>query len=60
VVNIFWQVAGNVKVGAGAHIMKDILLVQTDVLFETGSFLSGRFLVQTACNLQKATITQPL
>jgi hypothetical protein len=56
--NIFWQVAGHVKVEAGAH-MKGILLVQTNVLFETSSSLSGRVLAQTACNLQKATIAQP-
>jgi hypothetical protein len=54
--NIFWQVSGNVAVGAGAH-MEGILLIKTDVLFETQSSLSGRVLAQTACNLQKATIT---
>jgi hypothetical protein len=56
--NIIWQVAGNVKVMAGAH-MEGILLVKTDVLFMTGSSLNGRVLAQTACNLQMATITQP-
>jgi hypothetical protein len=56
--NIFWQVAGNVLVGAGAN-MKGILLVKTHVLFVTGSSLNGRVLTQTACNLQKAIITQP-
>ena len=54
--NIFWQVAGNVKVRAGAT-MKGILLVKTDVTFITGSTLNGRVLAQTACVLQKATIT---
>jgi hypothetical protein len=56
--NIFWQVAGHVKVGAGAH-MEGILLVKTDASFLTGSSLSGRVLTQTACTLQKATITEP-
>jgi hypothetical protein len=56
--NIFWQVAGHVVVGAGAHL-EGILLVQTDVLFETGSSLDGRVLAQTACVLQQATITEP-
>jgi hypothetical protein len=56
--NIFWQVAGKVEVGAGAH-MEGILLVKTDVTFVTGSSLNGRVLAQTACNLQMATITQP-
>jgi len=55
--NIFWQVAGNVALGAGAH-MEGILLVKTDVLFVTGSSLNGRVFAQTACNLQSATITE--
>ena len=55
--NIFWQVAGNVSVMAGAS-MKGILLVKTDVTpFITGSTLNGCVLAQTACVLQKATIT---
>jgi hypothetical protein len=56
--NIFWQVAGYVSVGAGAH-MEGILLVKTAVTFETGSSLNGRILAQTACTLQVANITQP-
>jgi hypothetical protein len=56
--NIFWQVAGQVDVGAGSH-MEGIILVKTDALFMTGSSLLGRVLAQTACNVQMATITQP-
>jgi hypothetical protein len=56
--NIFWQAAGYVEVGAGAHL-EGILLVYTKVDFLTGSSLTGRVLAQTACNLQKATITAP-
>jgi hypothetical protein len=56
--NIFWQVAGKVVVGAGAHL-EGILLVKTEVLFKTGSSLNGRVLAQTACDLQVATISQP-
>jgi hypothetical protein len=56
--NIFWQVAGHVTVGAGAH-MEGILLVKTDVLLETHASMNGRVLTQTACNLQMATITEP-
>jgi hypothetical protein len=56
--NIFWQVAGDVIVGAGAH-MKGILLVKTAVLFLTGSSLNGRILSQTRADLQKNVITQP-
>jgi hypothetical protein len=56
--NIFWQVAGEVNVGAGAHL-KGVLLVKTAVTFVTGSSLTGRVLAQTACTLQMATITEP-
>jgi hypothetical protein len=56
--NIFWQVAGHVTVGPGAQL-EGILLVKTDVLFETGSSLNGRVFAQTACNLQSASITEP-
>jgi hypothetical protein len=55
--NIFWQVAGLVDVGAGAHL-EGVLLVKTSVTFKTGSSLLGRVLAQTACNLQMATITE--
>ena len=56
--NIFWQLAGHVVVGEKAHL-EGILLVKTDVLFETKSSLNGRVLAETACNLQMATITEP-
>jgi hypothetical protein len=56
--NIFWQVAGKVVVGAGA-IMKGNLLVKTSITFESESFLYGRILAQTRCNLQKAIVTGP-
>jgi hypothetical protein len=56
--NIFWQVAGKVVVGAGA-VMQGVLLVKTDVTFETESSLSGRVLAQTRCNLQVATVAAP-
>jgi hypothetical protein len=56
--NIFWQVAGHVVVGTGAH-MEGIILAKTKADFITGSSLNGRVLTQTACNLQKATITEP-
>jgi hypothetical protein len=54
--NIFWQVAGEVTVGAGAT-MQGVLLVKTAVTFITGSTLVGRILAQTACVLQSATIS---
>jgi hypothetical protein len=57
--NIFWQVAGQVKVGAGS-LMKGIILVKTDALFMSGSSFEGRVLAQTACNIQSTTIIAPL
>jgi hypothetical protein len=56
--NIFWQISGNVSVGARAHL-EGILLVKTGVTFVTGSTLNGRVLAQTMCALQSAVIKQP-
>jgi hypothetical protein len=56
--NIFWQVAGTVEVGAGAHMVGN-LLVKTAVTFVTGSSLNGRVLTQTACVLQSTTVVKP-
>jgi hypothetical protein len=57
--NIFWQIAGAVSVGASSQL-QGILLVKEDVLLVTGSYLNGRVLSQTACNMQMAVITEPL
>jgi hypothetical protein len=56
--NIFWQVAGFVQIGAGAH-MEGTILTATAATFITGSTLNGRIYAQTAVTLQKATITCP-
>jgi len=56
--NVFWQVAGNLVVLAGAT-MQGTLLVKTDVAFLAGSTLIGSIFSQTACNLISATITKP-
>ena len=56
--NIFWSVAQEVEIGAGAH-MKGILLVATAVKFITGSNFVGRVLAATAVTLQQATVTDP-
>jgi hypothetical protein len=57
--NIFWQVAGFVKVGAGAHL-EGVVLVKTHAVFMTGSSLDGRILSQTACTLDQVRVTEPL
>ena len=54
--NIFWQFAGFVQFGAGAHVEGNVLTA-TKVDMLTGSSLNGRLLAQTAVQLQKATIT---
>jgi len=56
--NIFWQVAGTVRVGASA-VMQGILLAKKKVVFMTSSSLKGRIFSQTEVALQMATITQP-
>ena len=56
--NIFWQVAGQVTIGTGAHF-EGILLCQTQVTLQTSATMNGRILAQTMVALQKATVTVP-
>ena len=56
--NIFWEVAGKVAIGAGAHF-EGILLCKTQVTLVTGASINGRILAQTQVALQKATVVQP-
>ena len=56
--NIFWQVAGTVATGAGAHF-EGILLCKTVVTLQTGTTMHGRILAQTQVALQSATVTPP-
>ncbi len=56
--NIFWQVAGEVTLGAGAHF-EGIILSKTGITLQTGATMNGRALAQTQIALQQATITQP-
>jgi hypothetical protein len=56
--NVFWQVAGKVVLGAGAHF-EGIVLCKTEVTLETGATLNGRILAQTQVALQQAIVTQP-
>ena len=57
--NIFRQIAGQVSGGAGSQLQV-VLLVKTDVVLMTGSFVNvnGRVLAPTACNLQMAAIAE--
>lgn len=56
--NIFWQVAGEVVIAAGAHFEGNILS-QTAITLQTGASLSGRALAQTMVALDSATVVKP-
>ena len=56
--NVFWQVAGQVRIGGGAHFEGNILS-QTAIALLTGATMNGRALAQTQVELQSATITKP-
>lgn len=56
--NIFWQVAGAVDIGAGAHF-EGIILSQTAITLKTGASMNGRALAQTAVALDQNAVTQP-
>lgn len=56
--NIFWQVAGSVDVGTGAHF-EGVILSQTAINMGTGASINGRLLAQTAVNIAGTTVTAP-
>lgn len=56
--NIFWQVAGEVMIEAGA-VFKGNILSQTAITMQTGSSLSGRALAQTSVAIDSATVVKP-
>lgn len=56
--NIFWQVAGEVIIEAGAHFEGNILS-QTAITMKTGASLAGRALAQTMVALDSATVVKP-
>lgn len=56
--NIFWQVAGEVIIAAGAHFEGNILS-QTAITMQTGASLNGRALAQSMVALDQATVVKP-
>lgn len=56
--NIFFQVAGQVLIEAGAHFQGNILS-QTAITMLTGASLSGRALSQTMVAIDSATVVKP-
>ena len=56
--NIFWQVAGQVTIGASAHF-KGIILAKTAITLQTSATLNGQALSQTMVALDHSTISNP-
>lgn len=56
--NVFWQVAGEVVIGADSHF-EGIVLCMTGITLETGASLNGKALAQTAVILDQNTVTFP-
>jgi len=55
--NIFWQVAGQVRLGTTSHV-EGVFLCMTVVVFKTGSSMNGAALAQTAVTMDAATIVK--
>lgn len=56
--NVFWQVAGEVTLQAGATL-NGIALSQTAIVVRAGAVINGRALAQTAVTLISNEVTQP-
>lgn len=56
--NIFWQVAGAVSIGAGAH-MQGVVMTASNITLVTGATVKGRLLAATGVLMDSNTVTQP-
>lgn len=56
--NVYWVVAGEVTVHAGAHV-EGVVLSATQITLQTGASLHGRALAQTLIALDDNAITAP-
>jgi hypothetical protein len=56
--NIFWQVAGAVSIGAGAH-MEGNILSASNIALVTGATFKGRLYSKTDIAMDANTVTQP-
>lgn len=56
--NVFWQVAGAVSIGAGAH-MEGNILSASNIALVTGATLKGRLYSATDVAMDANTVTQP-
>ena len=57
--NIFWQAAGAVSIGTGAHF-EGIILGKTNIAFGSHASINGRLLAQTAVTLIMNTVVAPV
>lgn len=56
--NVFWQVAGAVSIGSGAH-MEGVILTASDITLITGATVKGRLFGSTGVKMDSNTVTQP-
>ena len=56
--NIFWQIAGEAQILAGAHA-EGVILCKTAIIFGSEGSLNGRGLAQTAVTMIATTIEAP-
>ncbi|NHN33083.1 ice-binding family protein [Paenibacillus agricola] len=56
--NVFWQAAGTVSIGTGAHFEGNVLS-KTDITMKTNASIKGRLLAQTGITLDQNTVTAP-
>lgn len=56
--NIFWQAAGTVAIGTGAHF-EGTVLSQTNITMGKKASINGRLLAQTAVTLDESTVIAP-
>jgi hypothetical protein len=56
--NVFWQVAGAVSIGAGAH-MEGNIMSASNISLVTGATLKGRLYSATDIAMDANTVTQP-
>jgi hypothetical protein len=56
--NVFWQAAGGVYIGAGAHI-EGVVLSASNIQLITGATVKGRLFGATGVLMDSNTVTQP-
>lgn len=56
--NIFWQIAGQATIHAGAHL-EGVVLSQTGITFQTKASFTGRAYAQTMVALDQNAVTAP-